>query len=141
MSDSDRIAHGQKPFDQKTLLFYKIIGASEDVTGGFLDTPFVYMDFNHDGLEDAVIQLITPGSGIFGSYIIFLQSKSDPKFSGYGGGNHFGMCATRDTLVVSTGHFLADEPNCCPRAHDIQRVVGNGDTVRFLPIEVLPSEK
>lgn len=97
-----------------------------------------YVDLNHDGREDAIVKLWNPGSGGFATALIFLQTAQGPKFSGWAGGAHFWDAVHGDTLDVITADWLNydQESQCCPSADDHQRIVGEGDTVRFLPVEV-----
>lgn len=106
------------------------------------DYPIRYADFNHDGREDAAINLLGGGSGIFCFSAIFLQSLNGPHFVGSYGGPHYWDTVHHDTLFIYTSHEVTDQvqndPDCCFRAWDIQRVIGSADSIRFLPLLVEP---
>lgn len=110
---------------------------------GYLDTefyPILYRDLNHDGREDAILTLDYPGSGHWGFCLIFLQSSTGPKFVGCVGGAHYVDSLCGNTLLIITAHLIGFDAQCCNRAHEYQRIVGVGDSVRFLPMEVRPVE-
>ena len=98
----------------------------------------VYSDLNHDGREDAVVTLFSGGSGHFARDVIFLQTPNGPKYSGCAGGPHFEDSIYSDTLSIITAHPLVMDPQCCNRAVDVQKIVGYGDTIQYLPLIVQP---
>lgn len=119
--------------------FYDIVKDSEPA--GYFGNPYYktqYFDLNHDGKEDAVVLLSVPGSGAYADALIFLQTLNGPKFSGYAGGAHFMDSLYGDTLDIITAHWLRNDAHCCEGAHDHQRIIGHGDTVQFLPLQVIP---
>ena len=122
--------------DSEITPFYDVVSDSEQ-TGGTLDG-VAYVDLNHDGREDAVVTLFSGGSGHFATDLVFLQTPNGPKYSGCAGGPHFEDSIYGDTLRILTAHPLVMDPQCCNRAVDVQRIVGDGDTIRWLPLIVQP---
>jgi hypothetical protein len=123
--------------DSQITPFYDVVSDSEQ-SGGTIDA-VAFVDLNHDGREDAVITLFSGGSGHFATDVIFLQTLNGPKYSGCAGGPHFSDSINEDTLIIYTAHPLAMDPQCCNRAIDAQRIVGERDTIRWLPVIVEPT--
>jgi hypothetical protein len=122
---------------------YYLVGEDNEQSGGFLDTtffPIIYRDLNHDGREDAVLTLSCPGSGSFATCLIFLQTAHGPKYVGCAGGPHYVDTLSGDTLLIITAHWVGFDPQCCNRAHEYQRIIAEGDSIRFLPLVVKPVE-
>ena len=103
--------------------------------------PDIYVDLNKDHREDALITLANPGSGEYGTGLMFLQTPNGPKSCGSFSGGHFFDTVIRDTIQMTAAHYLDQDPDCCERAQDVQRIVRDGDSVRFLPLQVLPAHK
>ena len=117
--------------------YYRIATATEQ--GGFFGNPYYptkYIDLNSDGREDAIVSLSNPGSGAYATAVIFLRPRMDQKYVGCAGGPHFRDTLNEDTLDVITGHWLHDEPQCCPDAEDHQRIIAENDSLHFFPVRV-----